>query len=172
MNISEQVYLSQVIVKKPGVFSSTYEFFLEDKPVAKLKKKGLGNKAELTAGNRQWFIRSRGFWKRYIEINDIQSPAINARCDSGRNFRLLFTTPDGKKYLFKRKSAWKGTWLWQDEYQQTVMEMKYVHFKFSHCGRINFYQPVTDDFYLLMLLGWFQVLTYQAHMAAAAGGAS
>ena len=172
MSIQEQTYLLQAIIKRRGMLCPAYEFLLDDKPVAVLKKKGLGSKAELTIGARQWHIRLRGFRKNHIEINDIQYPALNTRCEGGRYFRLYFTLQNGKKFYFKRKSAWKSAWLWLDEYEQPVMEMKFVHFNFSCSGKVNFYQPANGDLYFLMLLGWYRLLQYQAIVAASAGGAS
>lgn len=159
----------QIEVRKPGYFKRVYEFWLNDKQVATLSiKRGWRNNAVFSIGEKQWEIHSIGFWKRSFELTAQQSPFTKQNIEYNWKYRMNFKDTQGNWYLFKKTGTWKSRWCWIDEKGQPYIEMKSIHFSKKRRGQITLSRPATEDIYLLMLLGWFQMITYEAQVAVAA----
>lgn len=166
MNASTPV---QIEVRKPGYFKRRYEFYSNDKQVAVIQlKKGWRNQATFFIGEKQWDIRCLGFWKRSFELTAQQSPYTKQNIEYNWKYKMNFKDSSGNWYLFKKIGVWKARWCWIDEKGQPYIEMKSVHFSKKRRGEITLSRPATDDIYLLMLLGWFQLITYEAQVTVAA----
>jgi hypothetical protein len=158
----------QIQVKKPETFRRHYEFWLHKELVGTLDyQKWFTKLAILKIKDKQWKINTVGFWKSHIEITADQSPFTKSRIDFKWNFKISFSF-DNRQYHLKRVGFWNQRWVWQDDKNNEVMEMKSKMFSKKNRGIITLHQPPSTDLYFLMLLGWFQVLGYEQHASTAA----
>lgn len=168
----ETPVLTEIDVRKPGYFKRQYGFWLGDKQVAAIEfKKGWSHKATFVTGDKKWDVRSCGFWSKRIELIAQQSPYTKLTLEYNWKYKINFKDSNGNWYLFKRTGVWKSCWNWIDEKGNPVMKLKSIHFSRKARGRISFFKPVTDEMYLLMLIGWFQLVNYEAQAAVAASAA-
>jgi hypothetical protein len=157
-------------VRKLRQFKRRYEFFAGEKELAVLDyEKRTSKRATAIKDNKKWSFNRIGFWKPYIEITAEQSPYTKSRIQYGWNYKLKFKASNGKEYLLKKTSHWRNTWAWLDENNNPVVEMKSCQLSKSNRGQVNIIpgQLGNDDFFLLMLLGWYQLIAHEDHAGAA-----
>ncbi len=163
----------QVDIRKPRLFKRRYEFWLQEKQVAVLEyKKNFGCRADLSVGDKRWDIRTIGFWKKSLEIIAQQSPYTKMNIDYNWKYKINFKDSNGNWYLFKRTGVWKSSWSWFDENGKPYIELKSIHFSRKARGRVTFSHAANEEAYLLMLIGWYLLVTYEALAAVAASSAS
>lgn len=160
---------SSVQVRKPHAFKRRYEFWQNDQLVAVLEyEKRFSCDAVISIGDHKWKIKTAGFWKKSIELTAEQSPYTKTRIAYCWNFRLSFPAENNHTYNFKPIGFWKRSWAWYDENDNPVVEMKTNQFSRKNRGQITLHQPPSNNGYLLMMLGWYQLLAYEQHSAAVA----
>jgi hypothetical protein len=159
----------QIQVSKNGAFKRHYAFFLNDTLLATLIYGSTWrDDAIIQIGDHTWQIKRIGFWKKQIELKADQSPYTKVSIPYNWKYRISYRTDSGIVYSFKPTGFWKRTWAWFNEKEQMVIGMKTVASFSKRRGEISIYQPPTEELYLLMILGWYQLLTYQQHASAAA----
>jgi hypothetical protein len=161
---------TQIRIVKPGVFKRDYEFYLDDTLKATLKyESAFKSKAIISINNHKWHICRTGFWKKQIELKADQSPYTKATIPSNWKYHISFRAANGNSYTFKPAGFWKRTWIWIDEQEQPVIEMKTTSPFSKGQGTVVLLQPATEELYLMMVFGWYQVIAYQRDAAAASG---
>lgn len=157
----------QIQVKKPGTFIRQYEFWLQEERIAILDyPKRFTNAATISIKDNQWKIKTVGFWKTHIEITAEQSPYTKSRLDMKWTYKLSFSFDNRQVYHFKPTGFWKNVWTWFDDKNNPVIEIRSNQLSNKSRGKITLHQPASKNLYFLMMLGWFQLLTYEAHTSA------
>jgi hypothetical protein len=159
----------QIDIKKPGYFKRQYEFFSNGKLLAGMEfKSAFTSRASFFIGKNQWQIQSVGLWKKHLDIIADQSPFTKLQLDFSWKYKLRFKDSRGNWYLFKRTSVWGSTWAWIDEKGKPYIQMKSKHFSRSSRGYILLFEQGNEEMYLMMLIGWYQLIAYERQAAAAA----
>ena len=155
-------------IKKPGFFRRRYEFFNNDNLLASLEFKSAFNyRAIISIGNKQWQIRAYGFWNRFLEISTDQSPFTKLHLEFGWKRKLQYKDGRNNQYFFKRTRAWKSNWAWLDEKGNPVIEMRSNQLSCRNRGHVLLSQQGNEDMYLMILIGWYQLMMYESQAAAA-----
>jgi hypothetical protein len=153
----------QIQVRKPEFFKRRYEFFVDEKVVAVLEyERSFGKKAVATIDNKKWVFKRVGFWKPYLEVTAEQSPYTKTRLDYNWKFKTQFNGDDNRNYFLKQTSHFRNTWAWLDENKNAVIEIKSKQLSRSRRGSIMLYKPENKELYLLMLIGWGQIIKSEA----------
>jgi hypothetical protein len=159
----------QIQVRKPDFFKRRYEFCIDEKVVAVLEyEKSFGRKAIATIDNRRWIFNRVGFWKPYLEITAEQSPYTKTHLNYSWNFKTEFRAGDGKNYFLKQTSYFRSGWTWLDENKTPVIEIRSKQLSRSKRGIIVLHQPENKELYLMMLIGWGQIIKSEDNAASAA----
>lgn len=162
---------TSIQVIKPQLFKRHYQFMVDNDVIAELiYPRAYGKTAGAIIKNKKWQVRKGGFWKHYIEFIADQSPYTKEKIEFGWNFNLKMTSGDGKTYHLKKTSFWKNVWSWLDESNQPVIEMKSNKLSRKNRGNVTFHQPQKTELTLLMLIGWFMIVSYEDATAAAGAG--
>ena len=160
----------QIQVRKPDFFIRRYEFCIDEKIVAVLEyEKSFGRRAVAIIDNKKWVFNRVGFWKPYLEITAEQSPYTKTRLDYNWKFKTQFRADSGRNYFLTQTSFFKSTWTWFDENNTPVIEIKSKQLSRSSRGIIVLHQPENKEHYLMMLIGWGQIVKSEDNAAAAAG---
>jgi hypothetical protein len=163
----------QIQIKKPHTFKRHFEFWQNEELVAVLDYQKWFNKlAIVSIKDNQWKIKTSGFWKKHIELTAEQSPYTKIRIDFKWNYRLSFSFDNRQVYYLKPVGFWRRTWAWHDDNDKVVLEIRSNQWSKNNRGKITMHQPPSANLYFLMVLGWYQLLTYEEHSAAAASAGS
>lgn len=150
-----------------------FEFFENEKPIANIDyPKRFSKTATITAGKNVWKIARTGFWKHYIEITSEQSPYTKWKVHQNWKSELTLRTDDNKLYSFKKAGFWKQRWLWHNETDQPVLELKACGWPQKKKGTVTFLTKKDDNLLWLSFVGFFLVMCAQEDAAAAVGTAS
>jgi hypothetical protein len=159
----------EIQIRKPHTFKRHFEFWQNNELVAVLDyPKRFTNAATISIKDNQWKVKTTGFWKKYIEIAAEQSPYTKNRLELKWSYKLSFSFDSRQTYHLKSVGFWKRTWAWHDDQQKVILEIKSNQWSKSNRGKITLHQPLSVNLYFLMLLGWFQLLTYEEHSAVEA----
>jgi hypothetical protein len=95
---------------KRGFFKSTYEIFLFSTPVGKLKPKTWSHSADAELNGKQYFFKSKGFFKANTEIVDTGKNAIIGEISYSSWRHKARIEYSGKGIDFKFINFWKTKW--------------------------------------------------------------
>jgi len=162
----------EIVVSRKGTFKRDYDFLLNDRVIANLNcLKGFGRKAVVKIGDKGWTFQKKGFWKQFIEVLPNQSPYEKKTFELNWHHSGKFEGPDRKFYQFRRISWWKGTWSWQDDRKNSLVEFKSCSFSRKRKGIIRFTSPLNDELLCMIVFGWFMLVLYEEAAAAVAAAA-
>ena len=149
-----------------------YEFLSDDKIVGQLDFPKRYSKAALaSAGDNKWQIRRTGWWKTYLEIESQQSPYTKWKVNQNWKGGLSIRTDDNKTYSLCRKGFWRTSWVWTNEKNEPVIEMRHCSWPSKKTSSITFAKIPDQHLVLLALAGWFVLICAQDEAAAAAAAA-
>lgn len=152
----------EITVKQPRVFKRHYEFWLNEKQIGTLNYSGTwNNDAELKFNDQKWTLKLSGFWKKTMELTAAQSPYTKYQIPFKWSYKLTLPLNTRDNYLFTTKGFWKRSWVWLTG-NNTVIEMKSNGWSLKNRGTIQLFQPPTNEMLLLAVLGWYQLVGYEA----------
>ncbi|MFM9910280.1 MAG: hypothetical protein ACKVOW_13075, partial [Chitinophagaceae bacterium] len=147
-----------------------FDFIEKDQPIANTNyPKRFQKKALITSGNYQWDIQRTGWWKHVLEISAQQTPYNKWSLPINWRGNLAIRTEDNRQFRFKRKGFWKTAWVWLNEKEEEVMEIKICQWPKKKRGSVisNHFSDVRDLLFLAQI-GWFVALAAIEDSAAAA----
>jgi len=135
--------------------------------------KVLGSLAEGRAGDQRWTFKRCGFLKPYVSIRETGAKADAARIELGwwGNGTLHF--PDGRTLQWARSSFWSWTCDWSfstsDGRRVVQFTPKLTMWRRVAIARIYDQGEHTGEAPLLILLGWYLIVTMVDECQAATG---
>jgi len=147
-----------------------FEFLVNDQPVGSIDyPKKFQKKAILSAGNHQWKIERKGWWKHTIEIAADQSPYTKLTAIQNWKGQISIRSDDNRQFHLKKKGFWKPVWHWLNEKEESVVELHpCIGWPKRKRGTITIHNSNDTILTFLALIGWFVSLTAQEDAAAAA----
>ena len=146
-----------------------YDFLLDGKVIAFLDFPNRWVKAAMAqAGDLQWQIRRKGWWKHTIEISAGQSPYSKWNAAMGWRGNISIRTDDNKQFHLKRKGFWNNSWIWINEQNETVVELKLNVWSWRKQGIITLNNTANTSLIWLSLVGWFIAICAREDGRAAA----
>jgi len=147
-----------------------FEFLENDQPVAGIDyPKRFQKKATLSAGNQQWQIQRKGWWKHTIEIASDQSPYTKWSVIQNWKGQISIRTDDNRQFHLKKKGFWKPVWHWINEKEESLVEVQLcVGWPKRKRGTITIHNSNDTNLTFLALIGWFIALSQQEDAAAVA----
>lgn len=148
-----------------------YDFILHGKIVAFVDFPNRWAKAAMAqAGDLQWKITRKGWWKHTIEISSEQSPYSKWKAEMGWRRTLNIRTDDNKQFHLKRKGFWNTSWVWINEQNETVVELQLNVWPSRKRGIITLNDTANTSLTWLSLVGWFIAVCAREDARAAAAG--
>lgn len=146
-----------------------YDFLLEGKVIAFLDFPNRWAKAAIAqAGDLQWKITRKGWWKHTIEISAEQSPYSKWNAAMGWRGTISIRTEDNKQFHLKRKGFWNTSWVWMNEQNETVVELQFNVWLSRKRGLITLNNTANSSLIWLSLVGWFIAICAREDARAAA----
>ena len=157
---------TQIQVSKPKIFTPHYQFRQNEKELAVLDyEKRWGKNAVLHVNDKQFKLKTTGFWKQFIHITAEQSPYLKLSIPFKWTYKMAVSLNNRQTYHFKSVDFWNRVWAWYDEKDNMVVELRSNQFSKQNRGQLTIHQPATDDLLLLAALGWYTVMAYEEQSA-------
>ena len=151
-----------------------FVFLVNEQPFAFIDyPKRFQKRAILTAGNQNWQILRKGWWKHTIEIASDQSPYTKWSVVQNWKGQISLRSDDNRQFHLKKKGFWKPVWHWFNEKEESLVEIApCVGWPKRRKGTITIHDSDDKVLTFLALIGWFVALTAQEDAAAVAIAAS
>lgn len=133
-----------------------YDFLLDGKVIAFVDFPNRWVKAATAqAGDLQWKISRKGWWKHNIEVSAEQSPYSKWNVPLGWRGTISIRTDDNKQFHLKKRGFWNTSWGWMNEQNETVVELKLNVWPSRKQGTITLSNTANNSLIWLALVGCF-----------------
>lgn len=160
---------------QPKALKRYHEMKADDELYGTLSwKKPLGSLAVGVCAEESYSFKKGGFLRPYVTVRRLSQEDEIGRMDVklGQNGVLEFV--DGHRYELRKSSFWRPRWALLDEYGETVCTFVRKSLRLRLSGEVSISEGITRRAHLplLILIGWYVIVTLAEEEATAVGAAA